>query len=487
MRISERPKTGQENYRELQNIWSSNNMQTFKDFLKFYNNLDVKPFVIALERLTAFYRSKGLDRFKDAMSVPGLACRYIFSTVENGCFFSLFNEENKDLFKTFKDGICGGPSIVFHRYHENGVTKIRGEKTCKSILGYDANALYLWAISQKMPTGPMIRRLEADAFKPKGKEPTSILWLEWMMKKHDCYIRHQMNYGEKMIGEYRIDGWNPINKKDIYEYDGCFYHGHSCYLNRDSFNSQLNVPMKTLYEQTLKRKQDLISMGYNVISIWECEFKQQRETDEELQQFINEFQRPLDNVYRLKLEDIIDNVLSESLFGAVECDIIVPDSLRETFNEMPPIFKNSTISHDDIGEHMSNFAKEHGLHNKPIQSLISSMFGEKVLLATPLLKWYLEHGLEITRVYQIIEFKPNACFQKFADEVSDARRSGDSDPSKSIIADTFKLIGNSAYGCMLINKEKYVNVKYSDDINTALLVNDPFLRDLNPISEIATR
>ncbi len=33
-------------------------------------------------------------------------------------------------------------------------TRIRnGDKLCKKIIGYDANALYLWAIAQEMPTG----------------------------------------------------------------------------------------------------------------------------------------------------------------------------------------------------------------------------------------------------------------------------------------------------------------------------------------------
>ncbi len=33
-------------------------------------------------------------------------------------------------------------------------TKIRdGDEFCKKIIGYDANALYLWAIAQEMPTG----------------------------------------------------------------------------------------------------------------------------------------------------------------------------------------------------------------------------------------------------------------------------------------------------------------------------------------------
>jgi hypothetical protein len=40
------------------------------------------------------------------------------------------------------------------RYHEANKTYIRGvNKLCKKIIGYDANALCLWAIGQEMPTG----------------------------------------------------------------------------------------------------------------------------------------------------------------------------------------------------------------------------------------------------------------------------------------------------------------------------------------------
>ena len=58
---------------------------------------------------------------------------------------------------------------------------------------------------------------------------------------------------------------------------------------------------------------------------------------------------------------------------------------------------------------------------QPWRSLIGSFKGDKILLATPLLKWYLQHGLVVTKVHQTIEFERNACFEKFAKEVSDAR------------------------------------------------------------------
>ena len=89
---------------------------------------------------------------------------------------------------------------------------------------------------------------------------------------------------------------------------------------------------------------------------------------------------------------------------------------------------------------MQTNAEEHNIMAQPRRSLIGSMKGEKILLATTLLKWYLEHGLEVTKVHQVVEFTPEPCFKSFGDAVSDARRAGDADPRKAIIADTMKLV-----------------------------------------------
>ena len=51
-----------------------------------------------------------------------------------------------------------GQSLVFKRYHEAEVTRIRlhrfkQPKVCKRIIGYDANVLYLSKTSRDMPCG----------------------------------------------------------------------------------------------------------------------------------------------------------------------------------------------------------------------------------------------------------------------------------------------------------------------------------------------
>jgi len=54
-------------------------MKTMKDFLRWYNNCDVIPMVEALDKMFDFYRAKGLDMFKDAISLPGLAYKMLLS------------------------------------------------------------------------------------------------------------------------------------------------------------------------------------------------------------------------------------------------------------------------------------------------------------------------------------------------------------------------------------------------------------------------
>ena len=49
---------GQQNYQTLKAVWLEKKMTTFKDFLIYYNNLDVGPFVTAVENMQVFYFEK---------------------------------------------------------------------------------------------------------------------------------------------------------------------------------------------------------------------------------------------------------------------------------------------------------------------------------------------------------------------------------------------------------------------------------------------
>ncbi len=68
-------------------------MKTFKDFLEWYNNLDILPFIEAVEKMKLFYKAKKLDLFKDGVSLPGLVLKYLMKGTESD--FYLFDEVDK--------------------------------------------------------------------------------------------------------------------------------------------------------------------------------------------------------------------------------------------------------------------------------------------------------------------------------------------------------------------------------------------------------
>ncbi len=84
-------------------------MNTFEDFLVWYNNLDVGPFVTAVERFQKFYFDKGIDVLKSAISVPGVARQLLFKSArEESAEFSLIDRNNADMYDTVRDNIVGG-------------------------------------------------------------------------------------------------------------------------------------------------------------------------------------------------------------------------------------------------------------------------------------------------------------------------------------------------------------------------------------------
>lgn len=310
-------------------------------------------------------------------------------------------------------------------------------------------------------------------------------WLRWEAHARGVQIRHNGNSIEKRVGPRRlpVDGF-CAETNQVFEFNGCFWHGHNCQLTRGkNYNDRRQKPMTELYAETLEKKKYIEEEGYEYVEMWECEFRRLKMSNPELQQFIRSIRPPLYHKTTLTTEEILAAVLQDKLFGCIECDIKVPDKLKPYFEEMTPIFKNVNISVEDIGQFMAKFAEERNIMSTPRRSLIGSMFGEKMLIATPNLKWYLAHGLEVTRIYQVIEYMPDNCFKDFGNAVTNARRAGDVDPSKSILADTMKLIGNSSYGKTITNKDKHINLKVSNYEEASKYINDPLFRDLDEISE----
>ena len=72
-------------FKECKKIFKEKGMETFADWLRYYNNLDVAPGLEALEKMRAFYTEKGIDILKDAVGLPGVSLHYLLrGTIERG-------------------------------------------------------------------------------------------------------------------------------------------------------------------------------------------------------------------------------------------------------------------------------------------------------------------------------------------------------------------------------------------------------------------
>ncbi|GMF39675.1 unnamed protein product [Phytophthora fragariaefolia] len=162
---------------------------------------------------------------------------------------------------------------------------------------------------------------------------------------------------------------------------------------------------------------------------------------------------------------------------------------------MTPIFKNILIDCADesvIGKHMFDYNESRKQSRaKPARKLIGSYFGENLLIYTPLLKWYLSHGMEITQTYCFIKASSHKAFAPIMEAVSNARREGDVDKSKAMIAEMMKLVGNNAFDRSGMYMSKHKEVKYESNDKAIKNKIEHFtfhgLEEFNDACEITTK
>ena len=113
---------------------------------------------------------------------------------------------------------------------------------------------------------------------------------------------------------------------------------------------------------------------------------------------------------------------SGRLFGFVQCHLGVHEHLKAYFANFPPIFKNTVVSGNDIGDLMEEYAEKEGIMSQPRRVLISSFDPNNGTIITPLLLYYLHLGLECTKFYQFVQYTLKKCFNSFVQSAVNARR-----------------------------------------------------------------
>lgn len=204
-------------------------------------------------------------------------------------------------------------------------------KFVRKFIGYDANALYSWALTQDMPTGPFTIRKEENEFQltKRDRYLKALYFLEWLRHSRGLDIDHYFNAGKEFrIGSYRVDGFCKAEKK-VYEFNGCYFRAHDCNLTANITDPKWLNSRKKIRKREQERIEYIKSQGYEVEVTWECQYEEWLNVSPEFRLFIEKQrqQRLLEHRATLTRDEILSAVREQKIFGAVEVDIHVPNHL----------------------------------------------------------------------------------------------------------------------------------------------------------------
>ena len=242
MKLSKAPPTGEENYQKTLDIWNHENMYTFKDFLRWYNNKDVVPRLKAMQKMIVFYHKKGIDMLKLGCTLPKLAniCLHKSTSAK----FYPFTETDRHLLQKIREDISG-PLIVLTRIAVVDETFIRNSRNvCISIVGIDASQLYPYSMFQPMQTGLYTRwehNTESNRFKPqqnKSRNFENMVMSYFQRQRLDCKIESFYTRGtQNKIDCFKVDGF-CAHCNTVTEAMCCFYHYCACQEARPSLTEE---------------------------------------------------------------------------------------------------------------------------------------------------------------------------------------------------------------------------------------------------------
>ena len=128
--------------------------------------------------------------------------------------------------------------------------------------------------------------------------------------------------------------WMDTAKKTntVYQFHGCIFHGHDCHLTEGSTTNPINEkPYAELHQDTKEKERYIRSLGYNLVTIYECQWLNILQTNQTTASFVRQLQhRSMAKNVPMTEQQIITGMMNDTFFGLIECDISVPDHLKES-------------------------------------------------------------------------------------------------------------------------------------------------------------
>ena len=163
-----------------------------------------------------------------------------------------------------------------------------------------------------------------------------------------------------------VDGFCR-NTNTVYEFQGCLWHGHRCWMTKkyNGVNPVNGKSLDELYQRTQDNIEYIKDPGYDVVEMWECQWRASIKRDPELSRFIENRKRPCDGLITIDRGPDTGHRLKRSTVWIPRSRHKSPRPLKTDVCRDAPIFKNIEVSRDDIGDHMKTYAEERNVMNQP--------------------------------------------------------------------------------------------------------------------------
>ncbi|XP_034242358.1 uncharacterized protein LOC117645912 [Thrips palmi] len=156
----------------------------------------------------------------------------------------------------------------------------------------------------------------------------------------------------------------------------------------------------------------------------------------------------------------LGRVNNESAVGfLICCDLHYPDDIKEKTRYLPLCPTNELVTYSMLSGYNKKFLQKYKLRFPPgVRKLLATQLDKKeILLHGEALVFYLRHGLQLTKIHYIIEFKQSFWLRDWVNLNNDLRRSA----TTTTQSNAAKAACNSgSYGSFLLRKQRFRNVRF---------------------------
>ena len=110
-------------------------------------------------------------------------------------------------------------------------------------------------------------------------------------------------------------------------------------------------------------------------------------------------------------DEAINHIRNGRICGFVEVSLFTPDNQIHRFLDLPPLCAREIITRKELKGKQKLIAERRSLLKCGQTTIVSKFAVENTVIDTDLFNWYIENGIQVSRLETIIQFSENKTFK----------------------------------------------------------------------------